>query len=79
MAESLTGLLRQIAKESNNSILACTVVNTNPLQLKFQGDMDTIIFKESPVIPDRVLSLSKGNTAYIIPYGDNLYFVLGKG
>ena len=45
MAESLTGLLRQIAKESNNSILACTVVNTNPLQLKFQGDMDTIIFK----------------------------------
>ena len=69
MAESLTGLLRQIAKESN----------TNPLQLKFQGDMDTIIFKESLVIPDHVLSLSKGNTAYIIPYGDNLYFVLGKG
>lgn len=78
MSESFAGMIRKIAQDSNKGIFACTVVRTNPLQLKFEGDADAIFSKECLVIPAHV-SLSKGNTAYLMPYGDNSYFVLGKG
>lgn len=78
MPESFTGMIRKIAQESNKGIFACTVAKASPLQLKLEGDADTILTKECLIVPAHV-SLSKGNTAYLMPYGDNSYFVLGKG
>jgi hypothetical protein len=78
MAESMTGLIKHIAKTSSGGITACNVVKTSPLQLQFTGDSSTVVTAEFLVIPAHV-SLKKGDTAYVTEYGDNSYFVLGKG
>lgn len=77
-SESFVGMIKQIIQETNSGILACTVVNTNPVQLRVQGNADAVIFKESLIIPAHV-SLGKGDTAYIMQSGGNSWFVLGKG
>lgn len=78
MAESLAGMIREMAGQSGNSIIACNVIKENPLQLKFQGDSSVVLTKESLIVPAHV-SLVKGNTAYVMKNGENSFFVLGKG
>ncbi len=78
MAESFVGLIRQMIQESGNGIMECTVTGTSPVQLRVQGNADAVIYKESLIIPAHV-TLGSGDTAYIMPYCDNSYFVLGKG
>lgn len=77
-AESFVGMIKQIAQESGNGILTCTVANKSPVQLRVQGNAEAVIFKEALIIPAHV-SLEKGDTAYVMRNGDNSYFVLGKG
>jgi hypothetical protein len=74
---SLTGIIKTIAKTSCGGIIACSVIKTSPLQLRFQGDSDAVLTKEFLVIPSHV-SLKKGDTAYVMAYGENSYFVLGR-
>ena len=78
MAESITGLIREIAGQSNGNIITCSVIKANPLQLQFQGDSSVVLTKESLIVPAHV-SLAKGNTAYLMKNGENSFFVLGKG
>lgn len=78
MAGSFVGQLREIVQQSSNGIMACTVVKSNPIQLRVKDNADAVIFKESLVIPAHV-SLQKGDTAYLMPFAENTYFVLGKG
>lgn len=78
MAGSFVGQIREIVQQSSIGIMACTVVKTNPIQLRVKDNADAVIFKESLVIPSHV-SLQKGDTAYLTPYAENTYFVLGKG
>lgn len=77
MAESLTGMIKEIAGKSAGSIITCNVIKANPLQLQFQGDSSVVLTKESLIIPAHV-SLAKGNTAYLMKNGENSFFVLGK-
>lgn len=78
MAESLSGIIKEIAGQVNNKcIITCNVIKTNPLQLQFQGDSTVVLTKESLVIPEHV-SLAKGNKAYVMKNGED-FFVLGKG
>lgn len=78
MSESFAGMIKQMVQETNKGILTCTVVKTSPLQLRVQGNADTVLFKECLIVPEHV-TLAKGNTAYVMQSGDNSYFVLGKG
>ncbi len=80
MAESLVGMIRQIAQETNGGIMACTVVKTSPLLLKVQGDTETNLCKECLIIPKHVpvARLKKGETVYVMQNNSNTYFVLGK-
>lgn len=78
MAESFVGQLREIMQQSSNGIMACTVIKTNPVQLRVKDNADAVIFNESLIIPAHV-ALQKGDTAYVTPYAENTYFVLGKG
>lgn len=79
MAESLSGMIKEIAGNANmGGIITCNVIKTNPLQLQFQGDSAVVLTKESLVIPAHV-SLAKGNKAYVMKNGENSFFVLGKG
>lgn len=78
MAESFVGQIREIMQQSSNGIMACTVVKSNPIQLRVNDNADAIIFKESLVIPAHV-TLQKGDTAYVTSFAENTYFVLGKG
>lgn len=77
MAESLAGMIREMAGHSGGSIITCNVIKANPLQLKFQGDSSVVLTEESLIVPAHV-SLAKGNTAYVMKNGDNSFFVLGK-
>lgn len=78
MAESLVGMIKEMAGQSGGGILTCSVLRTNPLQLQFQGDTSVVLTKESLIVPAHV-SLVKGNTAYVMKNGENSFFVLGKG
>ena len=78
MAASFVGQIREIVQQSSNGIMACTVVKANPVQLRVKDNADAVIFKESLVIPEHV-TLQKGDTAYVTPFAENTYFVLGKG
>lgn len=77
MSDSLLGTIREIASQESNNIVACTVVKTNPLQLKIKDKSGAIITQKSLIIPSHV-TLSVGNTAFITPYAQNTYFVLGR-
>lgn len=80
MAESFTGMIRQIAQETNRGIMACTVAKKTPLLLKVQGDTETNLSKECLIIPEHVSAekLKKGDTVYVMQNSNNTYFVLGK-
>lgn len=78
MAESLVGMLKEMTGQSGGGILTCSVIKSNPLQLQFQGDSSVVLTKESLIVPAHV-SLSKGDTAYVMKNGGNSFFVLGKG
>lgn len=78
MAESLAGMIREMAGQSKERIITCSVIKVNPLQLQFQGDSSVVLTKESLIVPAHV-SLTKGNTAYLMKNGENSFFVLGKG
>ena len=79
MAESLSGIIKEIAGQANGGgIITCNVIKAKPLQLQFQGDSSVILTKESLVVPAHV-SLAKGDKAYVMKNGENSFFVLGKG
>lgn len=78
MAESLSGMIKEIAGQASGGIITCNVIKTKPLQLQFQGDSTVVLTKESLVIPAHV-SLAKGKKAYVMKNGENSFFVLGRG
>ncbi len=81
MQQSLFGFIKETAQNATKrEVLSCTVVSSDPLQIKFDGDASTLLDKEVLIIPKSVTGLTAGSKVYITQAGaGGKFIIIGRG